>query len=128
MRRFTAPRAGPVAGLVAVLVVVLVVVGLGGCSEDNGPSAAVRRYCELVVQFPSPPPSEEPEQFQENMVRYVEQNHDYFEDLIDAAPDEIKQDVENAVVTLRRVAAGELEAFDTLDLREADEFQDENCS
>ncbi|MGH8973316.1 MAG: hypothetical protein ACRD0C_08940 [Acidimicrobiia bacterium] len=108
------------AGLLAVAV-------LGGCSEDNGPSAAVQRYCDLVVRFPTPPPSEDPEQFQTNMVRYVETNSDYFEELIDAAPQEIKSDVENAVVTLRRVAAGELEAFDDLDLRKADDYQAENC-
>lgn len=107
------------------------IVALGsaiGCSEDTGPSAAVRRYCDLVARFPTLPESEGPEEFQQNMARFVEGNHDYFEELIDAAPSQIKDDVESVVVTLRRVAAGELGAFDQLDLREADEFEEENCS
>jgi hypothetical protein len=118
--------------MLAVLLAVLVAVaalGLVGCSEDNGPSAVVQRYCDLVARFKTPtfPPDADPGVFQEVMVKYVEENHDYFEELIDAAPSEIKKDVENAVVTLRRVASGELEAFDKLDTRKADEFEEKNC-
>jgi hypothetical protein len=112
---------------IAALGVAALLAVAGGCSDDNGQPATVQRYCDLVGRFPKLPPSEEPEQFQENMVRFVEQNHDYFEDLIDAAPSEIKTEVENAVVTLRRVASGELEAFDKLDTRKADEFEEKNC-
>lgn len=120
MRRIT--------GLRAVLVAVTAL-GLGGCSEDNGASAVVQRYCDLVGRFRTPtfPPDADPGVFQEVMVKYVEANHDYFEELIDAAPGEIKKDVENAVVTLRRVASGDLQAFDTLDTRKADEFEEKNC-
>lgn len=118
-------RAVVVAGLVSIAAL-----GLGGCSEDKGPSNAVQRYCDLVGRFPKTPtlpPDADPGAFQEVMVKYVEQNHDYFEELIDAAPSAIRADVENAVVTLRRVAAGELEAFDKVDTRKADEFEEKNC-
>lgn len=114
----------------AGLAAIVALGGAIGCSEDTGPSAAVRRYCDLVARFPTLPESEGPEEFQQNMARFVEGNHDYFEELIDAAPSQIKGDVESVVVTLRRVAAGELGAFDQLGgaLREADEFEEENCS
>jgi hypothetical protein len=109
-----------------VLGALVAVAVLGGCSEDGAPLAAVQRYCDLVVRFPTPPGDDDPD-FRAEMVRYVETNSDYFEELIDATPAEIKDDVQQAVVTLRRVAAGELPTFGDLDLRKADEYQAKHC-
>lgn len=109
----------------------LAVASLGGCSEDDTRSAAVGRYCRLSNEFQGLPraPDAEPEQFQENMARYLAANDEYFDDLVKAAPDKVKADWETLIASLRRVAAGELQAFD--DLNQAGSriiaYEEKNC-
>ena len=109
-------------------------VGLTGCNGggDGGSgalTASEQKYCALVKQFKTPtfPENPEPQQFTDIMSKYVADNAKYFEDLVKAAPAEIKPDVELAVATLRRVAGGDATAYEGLDLAKADEWEDDHC-
>ena len=110
-------------------------VGLAGCNNggDDGGSGALtaseRKYCTLVKQFKTPtfPDNPEPQQFTEIMSGYVAKNAKYFEDLVKAAPAEIKPDVELAVATLRRVATGDVTAYEGLNLAKADQWEEDHC-
>jgi hypothetical protein len=112
--------------------------GLAGCDGGDGDggsgalTASERRYCSLVKQFkdrtPTFPENVEPEQFTAIMSKSVEDNAEYFEDLVAAAPAEIKADVEGAVAALRRVATGDITAYDGLDLTEADRWEEAHCN
>ncbi len=114
-------RAIAAAGLIVASVV-------AGCGGDDL-SASEKRYCRLVEKFATPtlPKDSEPEQFTQVMSQYVVDNEAYFAQLIDNAPKEIKPDVEKAIVALRRVAAGGIEAFDDLDTSKADKWEEDHC-
>jgi len=110
-------------------------VGLAGCNNDDGDegsgalTSAERKYCTLVKQFQTPafPENPEPQQFTEIMSEYVAKNAKYFEDLVKAAPAEIKPDVELAVATLRRVATGDVTAYEGINLAKADQWEEDHC-
>lgn len=112
-------------------------VGLAGCNnnDDDGGggsgalTASERKYCTLVKQFKTPafPKDPEPQQFTEIMSEYVAKNAKYFEDLVKAAPAEIKPDVELAVATLRRVATGDVTAYEGINLAKADQWEEDHC-
>lgn len=111
--------------------------GLAGCNDDNdGGSSALtaseRKYCSLVKQFkertPSFPKDVSPEQFTAIMSKAVEDNKKYYEDLVAAAPSEIKGDVEAAVAALRRVATGDITAYEGLNLAKADQWEEDHCN
>lgn len=114
---------------------VIGVVGLVGaaCKDDGDGSGALtaseRKYCTLVKQFKTPtfPKDPAPEQFTSIMSDYVAKNAKYFEDLVKAAPAEIKADVENAVATLRQVATGDVTAYEGLNLAKADQWEEDHC-
>ena len=110
-------------------------VGLAGCNDGDGDggsgalTASERKYCTLVKQFETPtfPENPEPQQFTEIMSEYVAKNAKYFEDLVKAAPAEIKPDVELAVATLRRVATGDVTAYEGINLAKADQWEEDHC-
>lgn len=109
--------------------------GLAGCNDGDGGDGALtaseRKYCSLVKQFksrtPDFPKDAEPEQFAAIMSKSVADNAEYFADLVAAAPAEIKADVEAAVAALRRVATGDITAYDGLDLTKADQWEETHC-
>lgn len=110
-------------------------VGLAGCDgDDDGGSGALtaseKKYCSLVKQFRTPtfPENPDPEQFTQIMGDYVAKNAKYFEDLVKAAPGEIKSDVEKAVATLRQVATGDVTAYEGLNLAKADQWEEDHCN
>jgi hypothetical protein len=111
-----------------------VLVGLVGCGGDDDGSGALttseKKYCSLVKQFKTPtfPENPNPEQFTEIMGDYVAKNAKYFEDLVKAAPAEIKADVEKAVATLRQVATGDVTAYEGLNLAKADQWEEDHCN
>jgi hypothetical protein len=91
-----------------------------------------RKYCTLVKQFgskmPTVPKDAEPEQFTAQMSGSLAKNTGYFNDLLKAAPAEIKPDVEKAISTLQRVAGGDITAYEGLDLTKADEWEEAHCN
>lgn len=122
--------------LAKLLVALVIALFLAGCDDGDSDSAALtsseRRYCELVKQFksrmPNVPKDAEPEIFTAQMSDSLQKNTEYFNELIKAAPDEIKADVEAAISTLQRVAGGDIAAYDGLDLTKADQWEEDNCN
>jgi len=119
----------------AVVLGVSGLVGLAGCHGGNGNrsnalTTAERKYCTLVKQFKAPtfPKDPEPDQFAAIMANYVAKNAKYFEDLLKVTPAEIKPDVDKAISTLRRVATGDITAYDGLDLTKADQWEGDHCN
>ena len=112
--------------------------GASGCSDDgdDGGSSALtaseRKYCSLVKQFkdraPTFPKDADPEQFAAIMSKSVTDNAEYFEDLVAAAPAEIKTDVEAAIAAFRRAATGDITAYDGLNLAKADQWEEDHCN
>ena len=121
---------------VKLLSALLVLLIMAGCDDGDSDSAAMttaeRKYCELVKQFPSRMPTvpkdAEPELFTAQMSDSLAKNTEYFNELIQAAPAEIKEDVEKAITTLQRVAGGDITAYDGLDLTKADQWEEDHCN
>jgi hypothetical protein len=110
-------------------------VGLAGCHGGNGNksgalTASEHKYCTLVKQFRAPtfPKDPEPEQFTAIMSDYVAKNARYFQELLKVTPTEIKPDVDKAIATLRRVATGDVSAYEGLDLTRADQWEGDHCN
>jgi hypothetical protein len=119
---------------VKVLAVAMGLVGVAGCNGGNGDSpgaltASERRYCTLAKQFTAPtfPSNPDPAEFSAIMTDYVAQNAQYFDDLLDVAPAEIKPDVEKAISTLRQLATGDMSAGDDVDLSKTNRWQEAHC-
>ena len=118
-----------------VLVVAMGLAGVvsGGCHGGGNKSSALttseHKYCTLVKQFKTPtfPKDPEPAQFTAIMTNYVTRNSKYFDDLLKVTPAEIKPDVEKAIAVLRRVATGDISAYDGLDLTKADQWEEDHC-
>lgn len=112
--------------------------GLAGCNGGDGGggsdalTASERKYCSLVKQFksrtPTFPKDADPEQFAAVMSKSVADNAEYFEDLVAAAPAEIKPDVEAAVAAYRRAATGDITAYEGLNLAKADQWEEDHCN
>jgi hypothetical protein len=118
-------------------IVIIGLVGLAACSNggdsDSGAlSTSERKYCTLVKQFkdrmPNVAKDAEPEQFIAQMSDSMQKNTGYFNELLTAAPAEIKPDVEKAIAALQRVAGGDITAYDGLDLTKADEWEESHCN
>lgn len=119
--------------ILAVLVGLMVMGGCKGGDSDSGAlTSSERKYCTLVKQFkdrmPTVPKDAEPELFIAQMSDSMRKNTDYFNDLLTAAPAEIKPDVEKAISALQRVAGGDITAYDGLDLTKADEWEESHCN
>jgi hypothetical protein len=108
---------------------------LAGChgngNRSNALTASEHKYCTLVKQFQDhlPPRSADPqpEQFEAAMNDALSRNAKYFDDLQKVAPDEIKADVVQAIATLRRVATGDISAYEGLNLTKADQWEEDHC-
>ena len=115
-------------------------VGLAACRDGGGSSssdsgaltASERKYCTLVKQFkdrmPKVAKDAEPEQFVAQMSDSMQKNNDYFNNLLEVAPAEIKPDVEKAIAALQRVAGGDIAAYDGLNLTKADDWEESHCN
>jgi hypothetical protein len=120
----------------AVALGVTGLVGLSGCRDSGNDSSALttseRKYCTLVKQFKEHLPAfskdAPPEQFAAEMSASMTRNNKYFEDLIKVAPPEIKPNVEAAIAALRRVATGDIAAYEGLDLSKADQWEEDHCN
>jgi hypothetical protein len=132
--RVTASTLARMQGKFLTAVVVLTVVtGCGGGESDSAAlTTSERRYCELVKQFksrmPTVPKDAEPEQFTAQMSDSLAKNTEYFNELLKAAPAEIKADVDKAISALQRVAGGDITAYDGLDLTKADQWEEDHCN
>ena len=118
---------------VTALVALTVLAGCNGGGSDSGAlTTSERKYCTLVKQFkdrmPTVPKDADPEQFIAQMSESMRKNNDYFNDLVKAAPGEIKPDVEKAVAALQRVAGGDITAYDGLNLTKADDWEEAHCN
>lgn len=119
----------------ALALVTAVSLGLAGCNDDGGGAGALtaseKKYCSLVKQFkqrtPDFPADVDPEQFTAIMSKAVAENDQYYKDLVEAAPGEIKAEVEAAMAALRRVATGDITAYEGLSLAKADQWEEDHC-
>ena len=104
--------------------------GNGNGTKSSALTASEHKYCTLVKQFRAPtfPKDPQPEQFAAIMSDYVAKNAKYFEELLKVTPAEIKPDVDKAITTLRRVATGDISAYDGLDLTKADQWEGDHCN
>jgi O6-methylguanine-DNA--protein-cysteine methyltransferase len=120
----------------AVALGVTSLAGLAGCrdsgNDSNALTASEHKYCTLVKQFkehlPNISKDAAPEQFAAEMSASMTRNNKYFEDLLKVAPAEIKPDVEAAIAALRRVATGDITAYEGLNLTKADEWEEAHCN
>jgi hypothetical protein len=120
----------------AVALGVTGLVGLSGCRDSGNDSSALttseRKYCTLVKQFKEHLPAfskdAPPEQFAAEMSASMTRNNKYFEDLLKVTPAEIKPNVEAAIAALRRVATGDITAYEGLDLSKADQWEEDHCT
>jgi hypothetical protein len=120
----------------AVALGITILVGLTGCKDRGNNSGALttseRKYCGLVKEFKSHLPTvskdADPEEFTAAMSTSMMKNGKYFDDLLKVAPAEIKPDVDKAIAALRRVATGDITAYDGLDLTKADEWEEAHCN
>jgi hypothetical protein len=111
-------------------------VTLGACDDGDSDSGALttseKKYCSLVKQFKDRMPTvgkdAEPEEFSAQMSDSLARNQQYFNDLIAAAPSEIRPDVEKAIGVLQRVGTGDITAYDGLDLTKADQWEEDHCN
>jgi hypothetical protein len=104
--------------------------GKGNGNSSGALTASEHKYCTLVKQFRAPTFPKDPahEQFTAIMSDYVTKNAKYFEELLKVTPAEIKPDVDKAITTLRRVATGDISAYDGLDLTRADQWEGDHCN
>ena len=104
----------------------------GGDSDSGALTTSERKYCTLVKQFkehlPDIPKDSDPDLFIAKMSDAMQKGTGYFNDLLAAAPSEIKPDVEKAIAALQRVAGGDITAYDGLDLTKADEWEESHCN
>ena len=116
---------------------VICLIGLAGCSSGGGNGSGAlttseRKYCSLVKQFKSHLPTiskdADVQQFAAEMSAAVTRSNKYFDDLLKVAPAEIKPDVDKAIATLRRVATGDITAYEGLDLSKADQWEEDHCT
>ena len=120
----------------AVALGVTSLMGLTGCKDSGNDSSALttseQKYCNLIKQFkehlPNIPKDATPEQFADAMTASMNRNSKYFDDLLKVTPTEIKPDVEGALAALRRVATGDITAYDGLDLTKADQWEEAHCN
>lgn len=120
----------------AVALGVTSLVGLAGCRDRGNDSSALttseRKYCTMVKDFKSHLPTvskdADPEEFTAAMSDSMAKSGKYFEDLLKVAPAEIKPDVDKAIAALRRVATGDITAYDGLDLSKADQWEEDHCT
>jgi O6-methylguanine-DNA--protein-cysteine methyltransferase len=121
----------------ALAVVVTGLVAVAGCNNNGGRRSGAlttseRKYCELVKQFKSHMPTvskdADPQEFTAELSASMARSSTYFEDLLKVAPAEIKPDVEEAIAALRRVATGDITAYEGLDLTRADQWEEDHCT
>jgi hypothetical protein len=120
----------------AVAVGVTTLTGLAGCRDRGNDSGALttseRRYCTLVKEFadhlPNVPKGSDPDQFTAAMSTSMAKGAKYFDDLQKVAPAEIKPDVDAAIAVLRRVATGDITAYEGLNLTKADQWEEDHCT
>jgi hypothetical protein len=122
---------------VRVLVVALVALGLGGCGDDDDEAAGgnVERYCELSdsldESFPEDADADTAEELAEVWRSHFEEFEDEYNEIVEAAPEEIKDEAAKAIDILKRVADGDMKAFEDPDAEKIsevlDEFDSENC-
>lgn len=104
----------------------------GACGDDDdGGSASVGRYCDLAGRLDDITDDIETgdtaEELSAAVERVLDDNRELLDDLEDAAPDDIKAEVEEAIDAMEKAAGGDLEAVEAVDSDKLDKFEQENC-
>ncbi len=122
---------------------ILVAVGLGalaGCGGDGGDGAnaatgsGADRYCKVTDQLDEASDrlisaeADTPEKVQAGFARLFEDFGRELDDLVAAAPAEIKADVAKGVEAFRKAADGDFSALKSFDDSKISDFDAKNCS
>ena len=111
--------------------------GLAACGgESSGPLATgsnLARYCEASAKLDKASDqlinseADTPEEIQKGFTQLFEDYGEELEDLVEAAPAEIKADVAKGVDAFRKAADGDFSAMESFDETRISDFDAKNC-
>jgi hypothetical protein len=111
--------------------------GLIGCGGDGGGGQAsgtgVERYCEVTAKLDRASDklitseADTPEEIKKGFSDLFADHGQELEDLVEAAPAEIRADVTRGVDAFRKAADGDFSAIETFDDSKISEFDAKNC-
>ena len=111
--------------------------GLIGCGDDGGGAQAsgsnVERYCEVTAELDTASDklinseADTPEEIKKGFVDLFAGHGDEFEDLVEAAPAEIKAEVALGIEAFRKAADGDFSAMERFDDSKISDFDAKNC-
>jgi hypothetical protein len=110
--------------------------GLAGCGGDGGEEASgsgVERYCEVSAKLDEASDklisteADTPEEIKKGFTQLFADFGQDLEDLVEAAPAEIKADVAKGVDAFRKAADGDFSAMESFDETRISDFDAKNC-
>jgi len=111
--------------------------GLAGCGGDDGGEAAsgssVERYCEVSAKLDEASDrlisteADTPEEITKGFAQLFEDFGQDLQDLVAAAPAEIKADVAKGVDAFRKASEGDFSAMESFDETRISDFDAKNC-
>jgi hypothetical protein len=110
--------------------------GLAGCGGDGGEEASgssVERYCKVTSRLDKASDrlinseATSPEEIKKGFTELFRDYGKDLEDLVEAAPAEIKADVAQGVEAFRKAADGDFSAMESFDETRISDFDAKNC-
>lgn len=109
-------------------------IGCGGKGDGGQASgSSVERYCEVTAKLDTASDkllnseADTPEEIKKGFSDLFADHGGELEDLVEAAPAEIKADVTRGVDAFRKAADGDFTAIETFDDSKIADFDDKNC-
>lgn len=100
-------------------------------SASGGGGGDVKKYCEISNKlddaFPEDAEAETPEEIAAVFKKFIDDHADEFEQMKNAAPNDIRPEVEAALAVFDDVAGGDLSGLEDFDTTKVDDFEEENC-
>jgi hypothetical protein len=116
--------------------VVVGLVALAGCGGDGGEEASgtgVERYCEISARLDKASDSlinaeaDTDEEVKKGFADLFRDHGQDLEDLVEAAPAEIKADVEKGVEAFKKAAEGDFSALEAFDETKISDYDAKHC-